>query len=330
MWQDNLSWQEGLYSNIPWRRGNKIRAGEPLAFFSRVNSAGNNDWANLRFEGIMEHDSRPLSTLDTLFGKQNYIVAINTRIRTITTDIEVISKDNIRGRIELSLDYKVIDVGQLLEFEDPLQTLLDRIGEVVRQTIATQDFQAISSSEINVRVRSANLKRLIGIEILDSRNFAEWPKNITDALGEITTTEMFNTKKIEKLVSFGISDKLLIAAVLSKGDQVYEAVMEMMQAFSDSQRDQYNRELELLQWLSEKDYLSKADVDTIKENLMQKIKNQDSRLPLMGLPQGNFPALAEKMTEKHIEENSGNESLDVKTRTVSFEEKENDNDRQQD
>ena len=318
MWQDNLSWKERLFYNIPYKRGQSIKPGEPRAFFTRVNNSGDDDWPNLRLEGIQGPDSPPYSWIETILGPEYYIVAIDTRVRTIKTEVDVQSKDHIPGEIQLSINHQVIDLKALLGFEDPLEFLTERVSEAVRLVCTKMDFQTITEQIVNQAATSVDLRKMMGLNILRTTSAIRWPAEIVETLGELTTKRITehtrneaNNLKIEKLKEFGITDKFLMTVVLGKEDADFGRIIEYVQAASQASNDQYNRELELLKWMAENDYLSGPDLAKVKDGLVDRLNRQADRPPVLTLP---FTTEAIKRLEEgeRSTEEAGTIEVDVK------------------
>jgi hypothetical protein len=293
MWQNNVSWIEGLFSEIPFKRFQTIKTksqwDSPLAIFTRLNPNNGNDWPNLRFEGIQSPSSPTIRPFDTLFSPDYYIVAVDTRKKTTACLIDIKTQDNITGKVSVTIEYQVVSLETLLSIDDPLSRLKARIGEVILEFVSHRDYFSVNEAYIKDSLQMVeaqgetgiSVKRLFNLQII-------WPESITqrfqkDVLGKIDdkTQRGLNDLKIQKLKDFGINDPILIASVLGQSDTDFDVIMGHVRNASQAYKDQMDRDLSLLNWLKEKDLLTRADVQNVIESLTLRINDQSSPSPLL-------------------------------------------------
>ena len=289
MWQSNVSWKEGFFSKIPFERFQEIKTTQwdsPLAIFTRVNPRGGDDWPNLRLEGIQSSTSPTIRRVDTLFSPDYYIIAIDTRIRTSECSTDIKTQDNISGKVLFTLEYQASVLGAILNIADPLQVLKDRIQEAVQDACAYVGYRYVTTNNIKTSALSVQTEQEIGIAVRRVSNIrVSWPETITKTLEQITVDSLLNDaqkvsndQKIQKLQEFGITDPVLYASVLSQTDADFAAIMDHVRGVSKAYQDQAARDKDLLAWLAEKDYISRADVQKIIGPLTDRINDHHSVL----------------------------------------------------
>ncbi|MBV6394194.1 MAG: hypothetical protein KPEEDBHJ_03446 [Anaerolineales bacterium] len=289
MWQNNISWVEGLFSEIPFKRFQEIRTksqwDSPLAIFTRLNPNRGNDWPNLRFEGIQSSTSPAIRAFDTLFSPDYYIVAVDTRVRTTILSVNIKTQDHITGKVSTTIEYQAVSIETLLNVGDPLASMKDRAGEMIKDFIARRDYEDISETEVKNELRRLHEQVETGLVIKGvSGIHIEWPESITQRLQKSVidkiddkTQRKLNDLKVEKLNSFGIHDPILIASVLSQSDGDFEVIMGHVRSASQAYKDQMDRDLSLLNWLKERDLLARADVQNVIDSLTGRINDQASQ-----------------------------------------------------
>lgn len=289
MWQNNISWVEGLFSEIPFKRFQEIRTkshwDSPLAIFTRLSPNKGNDWPNLRFEGIQTSTSPAIRAFDTLFSPDYYIVAVDTRLRTTILSMNIRTQDSVSGKLSATIEYQVASLETLLSISDPLARFKDRIGEIIADFISQLEYENVSEIDIKKELRHANEQAETGLSIRGVSGIQiQWPDSITQKLQQSVvdkiddkTRRKFNDSKIEKLHAFGIHDPILIASVLSQSDTDFEVIMGHVRSASQAYKDQMDRDLNLLNWLKERDLLTRADVQTVIDSLTGRINDQSSQ-----------------------------------------------------
>lgn len=289
MWQHNVSWVEGLFSEIPFKRFQEIKTksqwDSPLAIFTRLNPNKGNDWPNLRFEGIQSSTSPAIRAFDTLFSPDYYIVAVDTRLRTTTCLIDVKTKDNITGKVSVTIEYQVASLETLLNVGDPLSRLKDRTGETIQEFVSRKDYASFDETEIKNSLRMVDEQSETGLSI--KRFFSSqinWPESITqryqkDVLDKLddNTQRKLNDLKVQKLKDFGINDPILIASVLGRNDSDFDVIMGHVRSASQAYKDQMDRDISLLNWLKDRDLLTRGDVQNVIDSLATRINDQSSQ-----------------------------------------------------
>lgn len=288
MWQNNVSWAEVLFSEIPFKRFQEIKTksqwDSPLAIFTRLNPDKGNDWSNLRLEGIQSQSSPTIRAFDTLFSPNYYIVAVDTRLRTTVCLTDVKTQDNITGKVSVTIEYQATSLEILLSVDDPLSRLKDRAGEEIQEYVSHRDYFSVSENGIKDSLQMLEVQSETGIFIKRFFNLKiNWPESITqrfqkDVLSKIddTTQRALNDLKVQKLKDFGINDPILIASVLSQSDSDFDVIMGHVRSGSQAYKDQMERDLNLLSWLKEKDLLTRADIQNVVDSLTTRINDQSS------------------------------------------------------
>lgn len=288
MWQNNESWKEGLFSEIPFKRFQAIKTksqwDSPLAIFTRLNPSKGNDWPNLRLEGIQSPLSPPIRAFDTLFSPDYYIVAVDARTKTTECLVDIKTQDNITGKIRVTIEYQVSSLEILLTIDDPLSRLKDRTGEKIQDFVSRKDYFSVNEMDIKNNLQGSESQGETGITIKRFFNLQiTWPESISqrfqkDVLGKLDdkTQRGLNDLKIQKLKDFGINDPVLIASVLSQDDSDFDVIMNHVRSASKSYNDQVQRDFDLLSWLKDKDLLTRADVQSVIESLTARINDESS------------------------------------------------------
>lgn len=289
MWQNNISWVEGLFSEIPFKRFQEIRTksqwDSPLAIFTRLSPNKGNDWPNLRFEGIQTATSPAIRAFDTLFSPDYYIVAVDIRLRTTILSINIRTQDFVSGKLSATIEYQAMSLEALLNISDPLARLKDRISELIIDFVSQRDYESVSEMEIKKELRHTNEQSETGLAIRGVSGIQiQWPDSITQKLQQSVvdkiddkTRRKFNDSKVEKLHAFGIHDPILIASVLSQSDTDFEVIMGHVRSASQAYKDQADRDLSLLNWLKERDLLTRSDVQNVIDSLTGRINDQASQ-----------------------------------------------------
>lgn len=288
MWQNNVSWKEGLFSEIPFKRFQAIKTksqwDSPLAIFTRLNPNRGSDWPNLRLEGIQSSTSPAIGAIDTLFSPEYYIVAVDTRLRTTECLVDIKTQDNIVGKIRVTIEYQVFNLETLLSVDDPLSRLKDSAGETIQEFVSRRDYFSVSEIEIKNGLQvlesqggtGISVKRFFNLQIIWPDAISQrFQKDVLDKLDNKTQRGL-NDLKIQKLKDFGINDPILIASVLSQNDADFDVIMNHVRSASQAYKDQAERDLNLLSWLKEKDLLTRADVQNVIESLTGRINDQSS------------------------------------------------------
>ena len=288
MWQNNVSWVEGLFSEIPFKRFQAIKTKSqwdaPLAIFTRVNPKEGNIWPNLRLEGIQSPTSPEIRRLDTVFSPDYYIVAIDTRLKRSECNISIRTRDYIAGEVRVTVEYQVSNLETLLSIEDPLASLKDRVEEEIRNIASSKEYSALGDIEMKNAIEMLDLQDETGITLKRFVNLTvDWPESITKILvnGVVDGIDdqaqrNLNKLKINKLNEFGITDPILIASVLSKKDTDFNVIMDHVRSISSGYNEQMERDLRLLNWLKDQDLLTRADVQNVVGSLTNRINDQST------------------------------------------------------
>lgn len=252
MWQNNASWKEGLFLEIPFKRFQAIKTqskwDSPLAIFTRINKHQGNEWSNLRFTGIQSSSSPTISAFDTLFSPEYYVVAIDTRVRTTKHQVEIKTVDNIPGTVSVTIEYQVVSLEILFNIEDPLTRLKDLVGEKIFEFVSRKNFSSMYEVEMKKSLQDLETIGLTGIKVNQYINFKiEWAdfvektvqKDSLDRLEAIALRDL-NEIRIQKLRDFGISDPVLIASVLSRRDSDFNVIMDHVRNISQAYKDLEN------------------------------------------------------------------------------------------
>jgi len=278
MWQTNFSWKEGLFSEVPFKRFQTIRTksqwDSPLAIFTRLSPEKGNDWSNLRLEGIHLSTSPAISMFDTTFSPKYYIIAIDTRLRSTICLVDVKAQDNSEGNVSVTVEYQVSNPEVLLTINDPISTLKERTKEAIRELVSYSDHFAINETDIKNNLQMLEVKGELGISIKHFYNIQiVWNELIKqktkDNLGTTLNKTQYeiNDLKTNKLKNFGVSDPILIANILSQQDSDFETIVDYARIIAGTHKEQLDRDLNLLNWLTEKDLLTRADVQKVIEEL---------------------------------------------------------------
>lgn len=291
MWQSNVSWKEGLFSEIPFKRFQAIKTKSqwdaPLAIFTRLNPTGGDNWPNLRLEGIQSSTSPAIGAMDTLFGPSYYIVAVDTRLRTTECLVTIKTQDKISATVHVTVEYQVESLEILLRTDDPISRLKDRANETIQEYASQRSYFTINESDLKngLRLETQNdmgvsIKRFFNVQI-------NWPDSISKKLEQTVvnqidaqTQDAFNQIKIQKLNEYGIYDKVVIANVLSRSDADFEVVMQEVREVRGNIKDQAQRDEKMFDWLAKNGYLTRADVQNVIDSLTNRA-NDISSLPMM-------------------------------------------------
>ncbi|KXK13524.1 MAG: hypothetical protein UZ14_CFX002001603 [Chloroflexi bacterium OLB14] len=289
MWQNNTSWKEGLFSEIPFKRfkaiWNKSQWDSPLALFTRLNTNDGYDLANLRLIGILLSSSPAMKPMNTLFTPDYYIVAIDTRLRTTDCSVEVKTQDGILGKARVTLEYQVSNPESLFSVDDPLFILKNRAGEAIQELISNKNYFSLDELNIENTLQVLEGKSETGISLKGFFNLQiNWAESFTNRLEnnvldklDDKTQRKLNRLKLDKLKDFGINDPILIASVLSQNDSDFEVIMNHVRSFSQAKKDEIERDINLLNWLKEKDFLTRADVQKVIDSLSAKSDDQQKQ-----------------------------------------------------
>ena len=282
MWQQNVSWSEGLFSEIPFKRFQQIKTNSPLAIFTRMNSGKGNDWTNLKLEGIQLPSSPAIRAFDTLFSPDYYIVAVDTRLRKTKCLVDIKTRDNIFGKVEVEIEYQVYSLEALLEVDDPLSRLKDSAGELMQEFVSLRSYSSVNEIEVKGSLSGLEVQGEAGISVKRFFNVKiQWPEAITKTYMQNVIDDLqnknqlgLNALKVKKLNDFGIHDPVLIASVLSVNDTDFSVIMDHVRNASQAYKDQTERDLGLLNWLKDKDLLTRADVQNVIDSLTKRINDQ--------------------------------------------------------
>jgi len=283
MWQDNISWQEGLLSEVPFKRFQAIRIespwNSPLAIFARLNPNLGTDWTNLHLERILSFDS---PAMNTLFSKEYYIVAVDTRPRTTECLIDIETQDRVVGKVRCILEYQVSKLESLFSVDDPLSMLKSKVEGMVRGLISKKSFFSIDESEINNDLRDFDLgvkvglivKRVFNLQIHWSESVLQRFQQDMRARNDYMEQISLNKLKIMKLKDFGLDNPIVIASVISQNAQDFDIIMNNIRNASQGSKNHTEREIILLSWIIEKGLLAKADIQALVDSLATSINDE--------------------------------------------------------
>jgi primosomal protein N' len=68
---------------------------------------------------------------------------------------------------------------------------------------------------------------------------------------------------VEKLAAMGITDPFLVTSVLSQSDKDFQIIVQHIQNYAQAQQNNAQSQLQLLQWLSEQNYITRADMQRL-------------------------------------------------------------------
>lgn len=333
MWQDNLSWKEGLFSVISdGKKFEAIKAGTEwdavIAVFSRINKQSGTDWANLRLEGMLRPGSPSISRWQNLFGPGYFVVAIDTRLRAMTSKHNIKSREHLRGTISITVEYEVVTPELTLKVADPLERLQDRVSQTVLDLTANRSYQDIEVSYLRDQLINLETEREIGIQIYNALNImVTWPEEIEDLLRGKTVTNIqaqiqndLNESKIQKLLDFGITSKEVIARVLSVSDNDFQAIIGHVENLARAYREQEQRDLQLLEWLDERNYLTRPDTqklaDATLDNIITRRNSQSVRFDAFALTANDQKQLSSKTDSTDINSDTQNEQINISNRRI--------------
>lgn len=233
--------------------------------------------------------SRTKSAFDKLLINHNhYMILVDTRLRTTTLFVNIKTQDFVSGKLVANIEYQVVNLETLFNISDPLATLKDKISKLIINFVAQHNWESINEKEIKEKLRQGNELLGTGLVIRDALNIEiQWADSITKKLQqsvddkiEDKTKRKFNDLKLEKLRSFGIYNPTLIVSVLSQSDSDFETIMGYVRSISQTHKDETERDINVLNWLKEKDLLTEADVQkiigSIKTNLEGKSKSDST------------------------------------------------------
>lgn len=300
MWQNNLSWKEGLFSEVPFKRFQTIKTKSqwdpPLALFTRINPNNGNDWSNLRLEGIQLPTSPAIKVFDTLFSPDYYIVAIDTRLRNTLCLVNVKSQDKSEGNISITIEYQVANPEILLTINDPISTLKERTKEAVQEVVSFYEYSSINAQKIKDNLQMLEVRGELGVSIKSFSNIqVVWNELIEKKVEKNLQTRAKKTPheieslKIDKLKNLGVSDPILVASILTQQDSDFETILDYARIISNAHENRLERDINLLNWLTEKDLLTRADVQKVLEELIGSINHT---------PVIKFPELENSFNQK--------------------------------
>lgn len=209
---------------------------------------------------------------------------MDTRLRKTECAANVTTLDNISGKVQVTIEYQVASLEKLLSTDDPLARLKDRTGEWIQNFVSRKDYFSIKETGIKDNLQVSELREESGISVKSFFNLKiTWPDSITQRFQQSVldvldhqTQQNLNELKMQKLKDFGIIDPVLIASVLSKKDSDFNVIMDHVRSVSQVYKDQMDRDLSLLNWLKERDLLTRADVQDVIGSLTDRINNQSS------------------------------------------------------
>jgi hypothetical protein len=274
VWQDNLSWREGLFSDVTVGRLKGIKStteyGPILAVYKRLSAAGGNDWPNLSLRRIIMPASEPMGVLEKLFSSF-YVVAVDTRLRTLSMVCSFTSRKSIAGSIDITVEYEVKDIRLVMRVADPLLALKKRVEQTVQDVAFDLGYPSLTSIDIRKSLLALEVEREIGIVLYNPLcGPVQWPGNIQALTSQPVIDGLVNQNQeeknkyiVEKLAAMGITDPFLVTSVLSQSDKDFQIIVQHIQNYAQAQQNNAQSQLQLLQWLSEQNYITRADMQRL-------------------------------------------------------------------
>lgn len=287
MWQDNLSWKEGLLSDVTIGRLKRIRStteyGPILAVYERLSAGGGNDWSNLTLRRIIMPASEPMGVLEKLFSS-SYVVAVDTRLRTLSMVCSFTNRQSIVGSIDLTVEYEVKDIRLVMRVADPLLALKKRVEQTVQDVAFDLGYPVLTSIDIRKALLALEAEREIGIVLYNPLcGPVQWPGNIQALTSQPVIDGLVNHNQeeknkyiVDKLASMGITDPFLVTSVLSQSDKDFQIIVQHIQNYAQAQQNNAQSQLHLLQWLSEQNYITRADMQRLITPLLDDMTSRSN------------------------------------------------------
>lgn len=285
MWQNNVSWTEGLFSEVTVGRLGRVKATteyDPVfAVYERIDKNNANDWYNLKLKRFLMPQGETIGTLEGLFASY-YVVAVDTRLRAYSSVCTFTTRRSIVGSVDVTIEYEVKDVQLLMRVEDPLLALKKRVEQTVQDIAFDLGYPRLTSTDIRRALLALDTEREIGIVLYNPLCGAiQWPTNIQDLTASPVIDDLRNQNqdnrnayRRKKLEEMGITDPYIVTSVLSQDDTDLQVIMQHVQSYASAQQDSLQKQLQLLEWLEERNYITRADMQRLVTPLLDQISNQ--------------------------------------------------------
>lgn len=299
MWQNNDSWIQGLFSEVPAGRLRNINSSAEhdnvFVIFERIDKNNGNDWHNLKLKRFLMPNREKVSSLEVFFTSY-YVVAVDTRLRSYSFMCAFDAHHSVKGIVNITIEYTVKDVELLMRVEDPLLVLKKRVERTVQDMALDLDYSSLTAIDICRALLALDTEREIGIALYNSLcGTIQWSFDTQDQIPNPDTADLrsqdHDSKKAslrQKLESMGISDPAVMASMLAQHDADLEM---MIQYIQNDQQDNLQKQLQFIKWLQDRDYISRADLQNSIRPLLDQLKitkDSESEEPEKYIVGGNF------------------------------------------